>query len=167
MFEHQADPFLCIHQPIEDVQMSCIGDYAEYDHADESGDSGNIQPSAMSSSGHNHALHTSEGSGMDEHISEDIPLPLPSSLGWEWCSSHDIRSLAMKEARLRYGQANDSIHQIWLALGFKLALFRTQLQGAWTQRTKTRAWSTIHGIDTTVHEHAWNYSMARDASLKL
>ena len=167
MFEHQADTFLRIHQPIEDVQMSCIGDYAEYDHADESGDSGNIQASEMSSSGHNHALHTSEGSRMDERISEDIPLPLPSSLGWEWCSSHGIRSLAMKEARLRYGQANDSIHRIWLALGLKSALFRTQVRGARTQRTKTRAWSTIHGIDTTVHEHARNYSMARDAYLKL
>jgi hypothetical protein len=28
-------------------------------------------------------------------------------------------------------------------------------------------WTAIHSVDTTVHEHAWNYSMARDAYLKV
>jgi hypothetical protein len=54
-----------------------------------------------------------------------------------------------------------------LALGFKSALFRTQVRHANTQQTKTRAWDAIHSVDTTVHQHAQNYSMARDAYLKI
>jgi hypothetical protein len=167
MFEHQADTFLLNHQPTDNVPMSSISDYTEYDHADNIDDSRNIQPSLAAPSGRHHSLHTSNSSGTADPISEDISLPLPSSLGWEWCSDHGLTSLAMKEAKLPYGQANHAIHRIWLALGFKLALFCTQVQDARTQRTKTRAWTTIHSIDTTVHEHAQNYSMARDAYLKL
>ena len=73
----------------------------------------------------------------------------------------------MKEARLRMAQANDAIHRMRLALGFKSALFRTQVRHAKTQRMKTRAWSSIHGVDTTVQEHACVYSMARDACWSL
>jgi hypothetical protein len=98
---------------------------------------------------------------------EDIPLLLPSTLGWEWCVSHGVKSLAINEAKLRYAQANDSIHRIRLALGFKSALFRTQVRDARTQQTKTRAWTAIHNVDTSVHQHARNYSMARDAYLKV
>ncbi|KAI9445835.1 hypothetical protein BJY52DRAFT_1228635 [Lactarius psammicola] len=43
-----------------------------------------------------------------------------------------------------------------LALGFKSALFHDQ----WT---KTQAWDAIHSVNTTVHQHAQNYSMIRDA----
>jgi hypothetical protein len=38
-----------------------------------------------------------------------------------------MKSLAAKEAKLRHAQAGDSIHRIRLALGFKSALFRTQV----------------------------------------
>jgi len=110
---------------------------------------------------------SSDGSGMDDLNPEDIPIPLPSSLGWSWCTKHDVTSLAVKEARLRNAQANEAIHRIRLALGFKSALFRTQVRHARTQKTKTRAWSAIHGADTTVQEHACVYSMARDAYQKL
>ncbi len=54
-----------------------------------------------------------------------------------------------------------------LALGFKSALFHDQVCHANTQRTKTHAWDAIHSVDTTVHQHARNYSMARDAFLKI
>jgi hypothetical protein len=100
---------------------------------------------------------------MENPNPEDVPILLPSSLGWEWCASHGVQSLAAKEARLRHAQANDSIHRIRLALGFKSALFRTQVRPAKTQKTKTRAWSAVHNADITVHEHARIYSMARDA----
>ncbi|KAF8269527.1 hypothetical protein EI94DRAFT_1799088 [Lactarius quietus] len=105
----------------------------------------------------------SDGSGMDSPNSEDLPILLPSSLGWNWCVTHDVQSLAAKEARLHISQANESIHRICLALGFKSALFQTQVRSANTQQTKTRAWTAISSVDTTVHEHARIYSMARDA----
>jgi hypothetical protein len=127
MFEHQADSFLLNHQPTDDIPISSMGDYAEYDHADDIDDSGIPGPSHMARSGHNHGSHPSDGSGMEGPNAEDIPLLLPSSLGWEWCASHGVKSLAIKEAKLRYAQANDSVHRIRLALGFKSVLFRTQV----------------------------------------
>ncbi|KAI9447441.1 hypothetical protein H4582DRAFT_2051199 [Lactarius indigo] len=150
IFEHQADAFLPHHRATDDAPVWSLGDYAEYDNVDDIDDSGN--PGLTSSESLN---------------AEDIPLLLPSSLGWEWCASHGIKSLAIKEAKLRYAQASDSIHRICLALGFKSALFRTQVRDAWTQRTKTRAWTAVHSVDSTVHEHAQNYGMAWDAYLKV
>ncbi|KAH9035584.1 hypothetical protein EDB84DRAFT_1269414 [Lactarius hengduanensis] len=142
MFERQADAFLLHHRATDDVRVWSVGDYAEYDD-------------------------TSDGSGMESPNAEDIPLLLPSSLGREWCSSHGVKSLAMKEAKLRYAQANDCIRRIRLALGFKSALFRTQVRDASTKKPKTRAWTAVRSVENTVHEHARNYSMARDAYLKV
>ncbi|KAH8994378.1 hypothetical protein EDB86DRAFT_2805115 [Lactarius hatsudake] len=147
--------------------ISCglkIQELQYYDNVDDIDDSGNPGPA---SSGRYHRPHTSTDSGIESLNAEDIPLLLPSSLGWEWCASHSVKTLAMKEAKLRYAQASDSIHRIRLALGFKSALFRTQVRDARTQKTKTRAWTAVHSVDSTVHEHARNYSVARDAYLKV
>ncbi|KAH9002325.1 hypothetical protein EDB86DRAFT_2800734 [Lactarius hatsudake] len=147
--------------------ISCglkIQELQYYDNVDDIDDSGNPGPA---SSGRYHRPHTSTDSGIESLNAEDIPLLLPSSLGWEWCASHSVKTLAMKEAKLRYAQASNSIHRIRLALGFKSALFRTQVRDARTQKTKTRAWTAVHSVDSTVHEHARNYSVARDAYLKV
>ena len=166
MFDHQADASLFNHEPTEDVPISSLGDYAEYDNVDDLDDSGMPQSLnlAHSSSIHSHRTHTADGSGP---IVEDIPLLLPSSLGWKWCIQRGHKSLANKEAKLRYSQATDALHRIRLALGFKSALFRTQVRHSRTQRTKSRAWTAVHSIDLSVHEHARNYGMARDAYAKV
>jgi hypothetical protein len=162
-FENRADAFLLNHQSTDGIAMSSMADYAEYDHVDDIDDSGDLG----SSSFRNTRAGMSDDFGAEGRNAEEISLLLPSTLGWEWCSSHGVRSLAIKEAKLRYAQANDSIHRIRLALGFKSALFRTQVRDARTQKTKTRAWTAIHSVESTVHEHARNYSMARDAYLKV
>jgi hypothetical protein len=151
-FEHQADMFLVLDTMAETPPISSFGDYDEFDHAD--GDSTTAPP---------RSLRAPDVSGMDSANTEDIQILLPSSFGWKWCVSHNAKSLAVKEAQLRHAQANDAIHQIRLALGFKSALFRTQVRPANTQQTKTRAWNAIHNVDTTLTEHARMYSMARDA----
>ena len=92
---------------------------------------------------------------------------LPSTLGIGWCVENDAISLAIKESKLRFAQANESIDRIRLVLGYKSVLFHTLVQNARTQITKTRAWMAVHNADTTVHQHAWNYCMARDAYLKV
>jgi hypothetical protein len=157
MFEHQADGFLLRHQTVHGIPMSTLDDYTEYDHADDVDDSG--------VSGSN--PHFSDASGGEGSNVELIPVLLPSTLGWDWCTVHGVKELAIKESMLRYAQANDSIHSIRLALGFKSALFRSQVRVARTQQTKTRAWAAIQNVDTTVHQHAWNYSLARGAYLNL
>jgi hypothetical protein len=130
-----------------------LGDYDEFDHPDKDDDM--VTP--------HHSPRVPDGSGMDTGNPEDIPILLPSSFGWKWCSSHNAKSLAMKEAQLRHAQANDAIHQLRLALGFKSALFRTQVRPANTQQTKTRAWNAVHNVDSTLSEHSRIYSMAHDA----
>ncbi|KAH9022871.1 hypothetical protein EDB85DRAFT_1895014 [Lactarius pseudohatsudake] len=157
MFSHQADAFLLHHQPIDDAPIPSLGDYAEYDDVDDMDDS--IVPRSKTK-----MSDISETEGTN---AEDIPILLPSTLRAEWCIQHGVRSLAIKEAKLRYAQANDSIHRMRLALGFKSALFRTKVRGARSQKTKTRAWTAVENVETTVHQHARNYGMARDAYIKL
>jgi hypothetical protein len=163
VFERQADAFLLNYQQTDDILIESMGDYAEYDHVDEMDDSEGLGSPLI----HHPRAGISDDSSAEGRNAEDISLLLPSTLGWEWCSSRGVQSLAIKEAKLRYAQANDSIHRIRLALGFKSALFRTQVRDARTQKTKTRAWTAIHSVESTVHEHARNYSMARDAYLKV
>ncbi|KAF8262715.1 hypothetical protein EI94DRAFT_1704552 [Lactarius quietus] len=149
----QADGFLLHHGLMDNMSIPSLADYAEYDHID---DIDYFRVTAI-------IAHTSNPSGSDGPHSEDIPTLLPSTIGWQWCASHGVKSLALKEAKLFYAQATDSIHAIRLALGFKSALFQTLVRDARTQQTKTRAWKAIQNVDTTVHQHAQNYRMVRDA----
>jgi hypothetical protein len=164
MFERQADAHLLHHRSTDNTLLSSLSDYSEFDHVDNFGESDLPHPTYSPTL---KSLRSSDGSGTDDTNAEDIPILLPSSIGWEWCVRHGVHSLAEKEARLRQAQANDAIHSMRLALGFKSALFRDQVRQANTQRTKTRAWDAIHSVDTTAHQHARNYSMARDAYIKI
>ena len=162
MFERQADSFL--HpEHTDDYLISPVDDYDEYDSADDPVDSGSTDAQGSGRMSHQTPKTLLDGSGMESVQPEDLPILLPSSLGWEWCVSHGTQHLAIKEAQLRQAQADHSIHRIRLALGFKSALFHTQVRPANTQQTKTRAWNAVHSVDTTVQEHARVYSMARDA----
>ncbi|KAI9446284.1 hypothetical protein H4582DRAFT_1804475 [Lactarius indigo] len=167
IFEHQGDSFL-LHQPLaDDSSIVPLGDYEEYDHVDDLGDPEDTDDDHSAHASIRPTLQALDGSGMDATNPEDFPVLLPSSLGWEWCVRHGFQSLAGKEVQLRHAQASESIHGIHLALGFKSALFRTQVRPAHTQQTKTRTWNAIHSVDTNVREHARIYSMARDAYRKL
>lgn len=163
MFAHQSDIFLNHEHTEEDVPIAALGDYSEYDQADDIDESGVPQISEPAHLGEHQRRYVTDSSGVN---AEDIPLLLPSSLGWDWCVLHGHTSLAKKEATLRYAQATDAIHRIRLALGFKSALFRTQVRHARTQKTKSRAWTAVHSVDAAVHDHSRIYSMARDAYIK-
>ena len=148
----------------DNIPIISLDDYSEYDQADDIDDSGVPKPSEPAHPRQHHRQYVADGSGPN---AEDVSLFLPSSLGWNWCVSHGHESLAKKEATLRYAQATDAIHSIRLALGFKSALFQTQVRHARTQQTKSRAWSAVHSVDAAVHDHARMYSMARDAYNKI
>ncbi|KAH8976825.1 hypothetical protein EDB86DRAFT_2839044 [Lactarius hatsudake] len=166
IFEHQGDSFLL--QPLtDDSPISPLGDYAQYDHLEDLTNSEDTDDDHLEHGRCHTPLRAIDGSGMDGTNPEDFLVLLPSSLGWEWCVRHGIQSLAGKEVQLRHAQASESIHEIRLALGFKSALFRTQVRPANSQQTKTRAWNAVHSVDTNVHEHARIYSMAQDACQKL
>ena len=105
MFEHQADGFLLQHQPVNDLSISVLEDYTEYNHSDGLDNTG---PSGASSP-------VSNSLGSDAPNAEHIPILLPSTLRWVWCNDHGVKELAIKEAKLCYAQANDSIHGLCLA----------------------------------------------------
>ena len=163
MFEHQADSFLHHQSHMDYPSVSPLHHYDEYDSIDNLDDPSDTDTDHAATPSNHLITSALDGSGMESLHPEDISVLLPSTLGWNWCVSHGVQSLAVKEAQLRHAQANDSIHKIRLSLGFKSALFRTQVRPANTQQTKTRAWNAVHSIDITVQEHARIYSMARDA----
>ena len=157
MFQHQADNFILQNKAMHDLPISFLHDYDDYDDIDDMDDSEDLVPTARMSTG-------SQNNGSN---TEDIPILLPSTLGMDWCTDHGVQSLAIKESRLRFAQANDSIDKIRVALGLKAVLFRTLVRSSKTQTTKTRARTAVTNVDTTVHQHARNYCMARDAYLKV
>lgn len=154
-FEHQADSIILHQESPELPKISAIGHYGQFDDFAPMERSATTAPPVHS--------RNLDGSGMDRSDPQGLPILLPSTLGWKWCVSHGIVDLAAKEAELRIAQANESIHMIRLALGFKSAIFRTQVRSANSQQKKIRAWKNVKSIDATVHEHARIYSMARDA----
>ena len=165
MFSHQSSAFILSHASTDNnVPIIPLGDYSEYDQADDIDESGVPKPSEPAYPRQHHRQYVTDGFGLN---AADVSLFLPSSLGWNWCISHGHESLAKKEAMLHYTQATDAIHSIHLTLGFKSALFQTQVQHARTQQTKSRAWSAVHSVDVAVHDHARMYSMARDAYNKV
>ena len=145
-FESQADTFLGYDTPIDDVIPSLF-DYDDFNHPD---DDDNMATPHQS-------LRAPYGSGMDTGNPEDIPIFLPSSLGWKWSSSHNTKSLVLKEVQLRHAQANDAIHQIHLALGFKSALFHDHVHPAHTQQTRAQAWNATM---LTAHSQNMHKSIA-------
>ena len=160
MFEHQADSHLLRHKALDNVPITLLTDYSEFDNVDVLDDSDSHTSPQLFPFVSPPILQFSDDSSVDQTNAEDLSILLPSSLSWGWCVKHHLQ-----EAKLQVTQANDAIHSVRLALGFKSALFRDHVRPANTQRTKTRAWDTIHSVDSTVHQHARNYSMACEAYL--
>ncbi|KAH9017538.1 hypothetical protein EDB85DRAFT_2155118 [Lactarius pseudohatsudake] len=83
MFGHQGDSFLLHQQLTDDSPISPLRNYEEYDRVDYIGD-----PEDTDNNHSDHAFphltpQALDGSGMDGINPEDLPILLPSSLGWE------------------------------------------------------------------------------------
>jgi hypothetical protein len=98
---------------------------------------------------------------------ERASVMLPSTLGPDWCKMPTHISIVQQEIGLRIGQANDALHQIRIALAQKSFLFRTSIRNAKSQQKKTRAWQTVHSVETSVRQHASIYCKARRALIHL
>ena len=162
-FEHQADSFILHYQSTEIPTILSIPDYDQYDNYGYMNDPPVVGAMQASQYKHKSTARALDDSGMDHPDPEGLPILLPSTLGWKWCADHGLKHLAVKEAELRLAQADESIHKIHLALGFKSAIFRTQVRSAKSQQTKSRAWNNVKRVDATVHEYARIYSMACNA----
>ena len=103
--------------------------------------------------------------GWEEYIPET--LPLPSTVGMQLCRTHGIQKLAEQELQLRYGQANDALHRIRLALGHKSHLYRNNVRSANSQRKKLRAFDEVAVAESEVRINAKIYLLARQAMISL
>jgi hypothetical protein len=154
MFERQADSYILRHRALENAQIAPLTDYSQFDDINMLDDLEPQVPVQASLHAFHYISHSSDSSGIDSDNAEDLSIILPSSLRWEWCIQNNVQNLAEKEAKLRVAQANDAVHGMCLALGFKSALFCGQVQPANTQRTKTCAWDAVHSADAMVNHHA-------------
>jgi hypothetical protein len=98
-----------------------------------------------------------------EIIPENSPLYLPSTftasqredLGWQ--------ELGNMELQLREGQANDLLERLRECLAEKSLKFRTEVRPANSQKKVTRAWGSVHRMDSQIKETVVMYRTARDA----
>ncbi|KIK72953.1 hypothetical protein PAXRUDRAFT_21402 [Paxillus rubicundulus Ve08.2h10] len=98
---------------------------------------------------------------LDGHATESIHLPLLSALGVQRCRDDGLEWLAEQEMQLRTGQANDTLHELCLALADKAMLFRTDIRHSSSQATSSRAWGQVTAINVTVNKFTKIYRASR------
>lgn len=111
------------------------------------------------------------GDDMDED-EEQLPpekaiLSLPSNIGLDRCLDLGLDEVVKSEILLREGQANDALHNIRYALGYKSFLYRTAVRTANSQRTKLRSFDEVNSVQKVVQRNARIYSRARQAIIAL
>ena len=82
--------------------MSSLGDFDDFDHLGHNNERTTPNPS----------LGIHDGSGIATSNPKDIQILLPSSIELKVCLSHHAKSLAVKESKLWYTQANNAIHRM-------------------------------------------------------
>lgn len=149
-FQDQAEIFMSALN-IDSSQPEILDEDWSDDESDNKG------PDELFELAQNAVKHLSVGSV------ESITLFLPSTFGGDSCREAGLTTVLRKEIALREGQANDSLHQLRLAIGQKSFLFRTQLRNAASKTRKTKAWDDISVVGNTVSHHRRVYHSARDA----
>ena len=100
-FEHQGDLFLLWQSSLDDVAIRPVRNYTQYDQPDQPGALIGMDLEHLTTpTSHPIPEGDSDGSGMSPTNPADLLIPLPSTLGWEWCVSHGVQTLALKEAQL-------------------------------------------------------------------
>lgn len=135
----------------------------------------------------NSGVDFEDGSRWDSIVTEDGPEPatgdelddefelppekailtLPSQIGLTVCLESNLDELVKQEILLREGQANDALHHIRYALGFKSFLYRTRVRTANSQRTKLRSFDEVNSVQKIVQQHGRIYTRARQAIITL
>lgn len=107
------------------------------------------------------------GTEAEEPCPELVKLALPSSFSPAMASRPEFSVIVGQEKELRIAQANESLERLRLSLGLKLALFRKVVRTSKSQKTKTKAWRSVHRVEGTVRTHARNYGRMRRALISL
>jgi hypothetical protein len=107
-----------------------------------------------------YCLEDSDADNVPDDIPETKALALPSSLApgeIEWLGLCD---LAGQEAALRWGQINDALEGLQMALGKKSLLFCMEIRNSKSQRTSLRAWQNVNKQDLVARCHKCAYDHA-------
>ena len=102
----------------------------------------------------------------DATKADELPVDLPSSHGWEWCSQHT--TLAELERRLQVANMDHHLQQIWLSLVERATAFRKMIQKLLNEQQRnvannTRGMECIHEVNHDVSLQVQLYSNSRDA----
>ena len=95
MFEHQADSHLLHHKALDNVPITLLTDYSEFDNVDILDDSDSHTSPHLFPSISPPILHFSDDSSVDQTNAENLSILLPSSLGWGWCVQNHLQALAV------------------------------------------------------------------------
>lgn len=98
---------------------------------------------------------------------EQFVLFFPSTLGVAQCKARGLGEMVTQELELRCGQANDALHVIRLALGYKGFLFRHSVRAADTHKEKLRSFDEVSTVEKTVKQQARIYGCAQRAMIDL
>ncbi|KIK80037.1 hypothetical protein PAXRUDRAFT_16006 [Paxillus rubicundulus Ve08.2h10] len=98
---------------------------------------------------------------LDGRATESIHLPLPLALSVQRCQDDSLEWLAEQEMQLRMGQANNTLHELCLALADKAMLFRTNVRHSSSQATSSRAWGQVTAINVAVNKFTNIYRASR------
>ena len=88
---------------------------------------------------------------------ELVVLPLPSYLGKHHFYKLGVGGLVDQELQLRQGQANNTLHELQLALADKAVIFQKDVRHATNYNRNTRAWAKIATTEAIVQRHARIY----------
>ena len=98
---------------------------------------------------------------------EAVVLPLPSYLGLDRCQQLGLDDLANQELQLQQGQANDSLHEMQLALADKAVLYRMDVRHGRNYNMTMRAWKKVADMEAIVRRHATVYRRCRQQMVAL
>ncbi|KIM63572.1 hypothetical protein SCLCIDRAFT_116995 [Scleroderma citrinum Foug A] len=98
---------------------------------------------------------------------EFVVLPLPSYLGKHHFQRFGVGGIVEQELQLQQGQANDTLHELWLALADKAVIFRTKVRHATNYNHNTRAWGKVASTEAIVQRHAGIYRRCRKQMIAL
>ena len=88
---------------------------------------------------------------------EFVVLPLPSYLGKHHFQRFGVGGIVEQELQLWQGQANDTLHELRLALADKAVIFWTEVRHATNYNHNTWAWGKVASTEAIMQQHARIY----------
>ena len=92
---------------------------------------------------------------------------MPSSLGLDECGKRRLQYAVKSEIQLRMGQCEDALQAIRMVIGRKAFIFQNEVRKAVTKVHKTRAFTKVEAVTTSLRYHAQLYRRARQVLLDL